>query len=133
MAKILCVDFDGVLHSYTSGWKGEDVVSDPPVPGAMLWLIIASTHFQVHIFSSRSYRPEGIAAMKAAIKRWLLANSPETGHPYMTDANEFVDTVLQWPTSKPAAFLTLDDRAIQFTGTFPRPDELVNFKTWMQK
>ena len=26
-------DFDGVIHSYTSGWKGENVIPDPPVPG----------------------------------------------------------------------------------------------------
>lgn len=36
--KTICIDFDGVLHSYTSGWQGEDVASDPPVPGAIEWL-----------------------------------------------------------------------------------------------
>lgn len=30
---LLCLDFDGVLHSYTSGWKGVDVISDFLVPG----------------------------------------------------------------------------------------------------
>ena len=35
---ILCVDFDGVIHSYTSGWEGIDMIPDPPVEGAIKWL-----------------------------------------------------------------------------------------------
>ena len=26
-------DLDGVIHSYTSGWKGASEIPDPPVPG----------------------------------------------------------------------------------------------------
>ena len=37
---------------------------------------------------------------------------------------------VKWPTSKPPAFLTLDDRAIRFDGKFPPLSELVNFKPW---
>ena len=35
---ILCLDFDGVIHSYASGWKGADVIPDAAVPGAMEFL-----------------------------------------------------------------------------------------------
>ena len=31
--KTVVFDFDGVVHSYTSGWQGEDTIPDPPVPG----------------------------------------------------------------------------------------------------
>lgn len=63
----LCLDFDGVLHSYTSGWKGADVIPDPPTDGAMRFLYDAADHFKLAIFSSRSHQSGGKAAMKA----WL--------------------------------------------------------------
>src|SRR5271156_1345745 len=65
MAKpILCLDFDGVIHSYSSGWKGADVIPDPPVAGAMQFIRDALEHFRVAIFSSRSNQPGGLDAMK---------------------------------------------------------------------
>lgn len=33
MKQTVVFDFDGVIHSYTSGWKGETIIPDPPVPG----------------------------------------------------------------------------------------------------
>ena len=64
----LCLDFDGVLHSYTSGWQGADVVSDPPTEGAMEFLSRAVRHFDVAIYSSRSHQPNGILAMQLWLK-----------------------------------------------------------------
>lgn len=77
---ILCLDFDGVLHSYTSGWQGARTTPDPPVPCAIDWLrslLTDSEHvshfagrykdFDVQIFSSRSKYPFG----RMAMRRWL--------------------------------------------------------------
>ena len=50
---ILSLDFDGVIHSYTSGWQGPRTIPDAPVPGALRFLIEAQRRFQVAIFSSR--------------------------------------------------------------------------------
>ena len=69
---ILCLDFDGVCHQYTSGWKGADVCPDPPVLGLYEFLREAVEHFEVNIFSSRSGMDGGIQAMVA----WLYANRP---------------------------------------------------------
>ena len=37
---------------------------------------------------------------------------------------------LQFPTHKPPALLTIDDRAFQFKGEFPALDDIENFKPW---
>ena len=60
---ILCLDFDGVCHSYISGWKGAAVVPDPPVDGLFEFLLDASQYFDTVIFSSRSQQEGGTAAM----------------------------------------------------------------------
>ncbi len=135
MKKILVLDFDGVLHSYKSGWKGPRVISDPPTPGAMLFLREAVKHFEVYILSSRSKFWFGRRAMKQWLYGYLhqnFGNLPAGSMgdpPDWTEADE-IFTAIKWPSRKPAAFLTIDDRAIQFTGEFPSMDRLYQFKPW---
>ena len=53
-------DFDGVIHSYKSGWKGEAEVPDPPVPGireAIAHIRLAG--YRVIVVSSRCRSEEG--------------------------------------------------------------------------
>ena len=120
MKKILCVDFDGVIHSYSSGWKGADNIPDLPVPGAMEWLIHTSQEpdYEVAIYSARSAQAGGIQAMKA----WLAKHGMPGGN---------IDD-LSFPTQKPPAYLTIDDRAICFRGTFPSVLELDSFQSWIK-
>jgi hypothetical protein len=131
--KIICVDFDGVLHSYASGWKGADVIPDPPVPGAIEWLknflplpecwgaMAPEPSIKAVIYSSRSKYRKGIKAMKA----WLVKHGLE---------EEYIRYgCLEFPTKKPAAWLTIDDRAICFEGTFPTTEEMANFVPWNKK
>jgi hypothetical protein len=106
---ILCLDFDGVIHSYTSGWKGANVIPDPPVQGTADFIAQAVNHFRVAVFSSRSNQPGGVAAMKVYVHRLLVAQ-------HQGDGTDIFDQ-LEWPTEKPAAFVTIDDRALCFTGT----------------
>lgn len=120
---ILCVDFDGVIHSYKSGWKGADVIPDPPVPGAMEWLREAVKVFRVAIFSSRSHQPGGLQAMHdyIALNSQIGFRDPIEG--------------LEWPTEKPSAFLSIDDRGLCFNGSFAEfdPAALLKFKPWYQR
>lgn len=131
MPKTLCIDFDGCVHSYTSGWQGANVVTDPPVKGAMAWLVDCVNHFdEVCIYSSRSKEAGGIEAMKFAIEVWLQDDLNYSRH----DAQQFVDERLSFPMHKPAAFLTIDDRAICFNGPpFPSMQEMLDFEPWTKR
>ena len=117
---ILCLDFDGVIHSYASGWQGADVVTDPPVPGAIQWLKLAILVFDVQIFSSRSNHEGGIEAMRGWLSKWEEKEC---------DSGVLVSAV-SFPKEKPPAHVTLDDRAITFTGRWPYLSDLVAFKPW---
>jgi hypothetical protein len=123
---LICLDFDGVLHSYISGWKAADVIIDPPFPGAMEFLLEAVRTFRVAVFSSRSGQPGGIAAMAAWIDKQMAL---ETGR----DQQGWAFNNLEFPESKPPALVTLDDRVIPFTGKWPSMIELKNFKPWYKK
>jgi hypothetical protein len=130
---ILCVDFDGVIHSYKSGWMGVDVIPDAPVPGALRWLWEATRWFNVQIYSSRSKEPKG----RQAMKEWMIAHSTEElgeKHP-MAQPVEDEDYPIGFCHEKPAAFLTIDDRAIQFQGRWDEvdPEELRGFKPWNKR
>lgn len=120
---ILCLDFDGVCHAYTSGWQGADVIPDGVVPGLFEFLEDAARHFNIQVFSSRSNQPGGIEAMRTWFEQqhrvWL--GDKFTG-------NETLP--ISYPTEKPSAFVTLDDRAITFTGQWPEMEFLRKFKPW---
>jgi hypothetical protein len=129
----LCLDFDGVLHSYVSGWRGPVFIPDPPVPGAMAFLVAAVQHFDVQIFSSRSHEPGGIEAMQAWVAYWIdkeLGWNQEQAFPNLRSATNFVANRIKFPVEKPPAFVTLDDRALTFTGEWPSMETLLAFKPW---
>lgn len=108
---ILLLDFDGVLHSYVSGYTCDEDIPDPPVEGAVEFVRKAMEQFEVCVHSGRC---KGRAGIKA-IEEWL----EENGFPQIPVLDH-----------KPAAFISLDDRAITFTGTWPDVDELRAFKPW---
>lgn len=122
---ILCLDFDGVIHSYTSGWKGASVIPDPPVEGAIAFMLEALLHFDVVIYSSRSKDEDGLKAMKA----WLYDYGGQTW--YESPAGPGLEDI-EFAAEKPAAFLTIDDRAICFSGNWNdySPELLLHFKPW---
>ena len=100
-------------------WQGAHIIPDPPVKGAIIWLreMMDNPDYFVNIYSSRSSQEGGIAAMKDWLDKYMI-----------WDRNK-----IHFPTQKPIAYLTIDDRAICFRGTFPSVQELDNFKPWFDK
>lgn len=142
MKPILCLDFDGVIHSYSSGWKGASVIPDPPVPGALEFIREAVDAFDVKIFSSRSHQWGGKRAMKRWLREhysnlyWRVADTEVMAFTHADindDAWEWGAHIVQrigFPWFKPPAMVTLDDRAITFTGSWPALADLHTFKPW---
>jgi len=145
----IILDFDGVIHSYTSGWKGPRTIKDPVVPGAMEFIYTASFNFDIAILSSRSHYFRGRSAMKNYIItnmekyiKSLYEKEEENIPDYAVEDEEqilYIETHLQlnrvmnsisFPKHKPPAILTIDDRAITFTGKWPSMDEIRDFKPW---
>lgn len=115
MKQTVVFDFDGVIHSYTSGWQGDTVIPDPPVPGICEALKeIHNAGYEVVVVSTRCVSFSG----RLAIEKWLD----------MYGLDQFVDRV---QTEKPPAIVYIDDRAICFDG---KPEGLLEkirtFKPW---
>lgn len=145
----IALDFDGVIHAYTSGWQGARVIPDPPVDGALEFLVGALDRFNVAIYSSRSHQWGGRRAMKRWLRQHLIELSPAYADtpgwwrdriartafadPWQDEVKHAAEQVIreiEWPRHKPPALVMLDDRAVTFTGTFPRYDELRHFRPW---
>lgn len=121
---IICLDFDGVVHSYTSGWQGARTIPDPPVEGALEFMETAlRLGYDVVIHSSRARYWGGIRAMR----QWLKCVS---GSAWYEGGFEPGLEDVRFTRWKPAAIVTLDDRAVRFEGTFPKPQDLVALRPW---
>jgi len=115
--KRICIDFDGVIHSHISPWKGPEIIEDPPVPGAFFAIeTYLKAGFRVAIFSCRSSKDGGVRAMM----NWFYQHGISAA---MVDHLEF-------PCHKPAAEIYIDDRGFHFEGSFPSVEWIQAFKTW---
>lgn len=125
---ILCIDFDGVIHSYERGWQN-GVIYGTVTPGFFEWAEQAAKQFKLTIYSSRSKSEESIKAMC----QWLAEQRAAwraAGGKNESDEPLAFDFAIQ----KPAAFLTIDDRAICFRGSWDspelHPDAMRAYKPW---
>ena len=128
----ICLDFDGVLHSYESGWIRADVIPDPPVDGAIKALYgYLEAGLSIAILSVRSALPGGIQAMR----EWLDKHDREYRYQNrVQDSVPHLNDVIFMPDHKPGAKVYIDDRGFRFEGVYPTPDELrALFTPWNKK
>lgn len=120
----VCVDFDGVVHSYVSGWQGAGIAADPPVEGAIDALRgYVSAKLKVAIHSARSAQADGIQTMYSYIDHYDAVDRNPLNLP-------LVDSLL-FPVHKPAArYITIDDHGVPFDGTFPSVEDIRSFWVW---
>ena len=125
--KTVCLDFDGVVHSYTSPWTGPRDIPDPIVKGAIEFILTCLVAgWAVVIFSTRSHHYGGQSAML----NWLEKESGLCWH----DSPAGPGTMnVTFPKEKPPAILYIDDRGYHFEGTFPTIKFMENFKPWNKK
>jgi hypothetical protein len=115
--KRICLDFDGVVHSYKSPWTNPETIEDPPVEGAFQAIEdYLRAGYRVAIFSARSHEMEGVKAMFDWFNKHGLK-------PEVLDHLEF-------PTHKPGAVLYIDDRGYHFRGIFPHVSYIEDFIPW---
>ena len=127
----ICIDFDGVIHSYERGWQN-GVIYGSVVPGFFEWVERVRGKVKLVIYSSRSKHEEGIVAMGSWLHEqrnlWIKNGGQR-------DPVEPLE--IAFAHEKPAAWLTIDDRAIQFRGDWNapelEPEAILAFRPWTVK
>lgn len=116
MKKRVVFDFDGVIHSYTSGWKGATVIPDPPVSGIKEAIDnIRNAGYEICVVSTRCCEMGGTEA----IENYLAEHRIRVDHITM---------------EKPPAVVYIDDRAICFDGKAETLlEKIVNFEPWTKR
>ena len=121
--KTIAVDFDGVLHQYSHGWKKGEIY-DLPVEGSREAMHrLKERGFTIFIYSTRAnklYHKEDYLFQQKSMKEWL----DKYDIPF--------DKI--WTFGKPMADIYLDDRAITFRGNWDEAlEEIDSFQVWNRK
>ena len=111
----VCLDFDGVVHQYVSGWKGYDTVLDPPIASTVKAIKkLRENGYRVVICTARSEHLDG----HKAVVDWLKKYNIE------------VDDVC---ATKPTAMIYIDDRAVTYVPDMDICEVVKSFKPWVKK
>lgn len=126
MKPTICIDFDGVIHSYEHGWRNGEIYGTV-TPGFFEWAARMFPHFELVIYSSRSKDVD----MRIKMYRWLKDKWHEWAVLHQApDVIMYSDFI--FAHEKPSAFMTIDDRCICFDGDWSKitAERIFNFKPW---
>jgi len=122
-ARVIGVDFDGVISNYKHGRAGwAPSPDDEPTPNAIPWLtdLAMNDGYKVVIFSHRCNSISGTQG----IRYWLLEKGME----------ERALERLVFQPGKPPFHILIDDRAIRYVGEpHEGADDLVDIHPWYYK
>jgi phosphoglycolate phosphatase-like HAD superfamily hydrolase len=115
--KTICIDFDGVLHDYSEGYKGLDVFGKQ-IPGAAEAVQnLKKQGWQIIIFTARP--------VTDGLKMWLKEN--DIPFDFINENPSQLDAA----STKPYADIYLDDRGLQFKGNWQESlKEIAEYKNW---
>lgn len=108
--KVIAVDFDGVIHEYSDGWKDGEIYDDP-IPGVQDALKKLQDKFRIVIFSTRNH--------DRTIKGEKQSNQVSDMREYMEKHEIPFDEIYQG-NGKPIAKLYIDDNAYRFEGDWDK-------------
>jgi hypothetical protein len=99
------VDFDGVVHAYSQGWR-DGSIYDEPLPGALESIAGLMDTYSVFIFTARTELEAAWIEQRSGLR--CLVDDGQVG--FWTDRTRLLVT-----NRKVAAVAYVDDRAIRFT------------------
>ena len=119
--RTICIDFDGVIHDYSSGWQGEDVFGQM-IPNADTGTsVLKQKGWTVIIFTTRKKTDE--------LEKWLKEHN--ITYDYLNENPGQPDGT----SGKIMADVYLDDRGICFRGRWDSwlVREILDFEPWQEQ
>jgi hypothetical protein len=113
--RTVAIDFDGVLAHYDGNYREGQLGEPHPAAIKTIQDYIAAD-MDVVIHTTRARTQRGVSLILA----WLVKH----GITKMDLTRMAISSI------KPVAYVYIDDRAIQFNGTFPTAQQIREYKTW---
>ena len=111
------IDFDGVIHAYTTPWTVATEIHDDPVDGAFAFIReCIDNGYGVHIHTARA----NDATVERAMVEWFHRHGLEF---------YYIDRLNISPLKK-GAVIYIDDRGWRFEGVFPTLHLIEQLKQW---